>query len=80
MMKNRCSNGWSQLYYYYYYYAVSLTCKASPGEATLMHGRGMTVYLYAAVNSSVFNFDLKTPSEAALLVSKVKLFQILGAA
>ena len=25
-------------YYYFYYYAVSLTCKASPGEATLMHG------------------------------------------
>ena len=23
---------------YYYYYSVSLTCKASPGEATLMHG------------------------------------------
>ena len=67
-------------YYYYYYYSASLTCKASPGEATLMHGRGMTVYLYAAVNSSVFNFDLKTPSEAALLVSKVELFQILGAA
>ena len=46
---------------YYYYYTVGFTCKASPGEATLMHGGGMTVYLYAAVNSSVFNFDLKTP-------------------